>query len=136
MVVVGAYLLALVAAEEVVADHCGLFGGEFPFQLYGEVGDASGCVEFAGFDEGSGWAAFEAVAAASTEVWEGWLVVGYLLVDKNFSEKKIRSSGRNDEEAVFSGFSDAGVFGPGFFKHRGAVNSYYCVELFSEKGFQ
>ena len=134
--VVGADVLALVAAEEVVADHCGLFRGEFTFKFYGEVGDASGCVEFARFDEGAGGAAFEAVGAASAEVWERRFVVGYFLVDEQFSEKNVRAGGGDDENGVFSCFSNAGMFSPGFFEDGGAVNGYCSVEIFSEKGFE
>ena len=129
-------MLALVAAEEVVADHCGLFRGEFTFKFYGEVGDASGCVEFTGFDDGAGGAVIEAVGAASAEVWERRFVVGYFFVDEQFSEKNVRAGGGDDENGVFSCFSNAGMFSPGFFEDGGAVNGYCSVEIFSEKGFE
>ncbi len=134
--VVGADLLALVAAEEVVADHCGLFGSEFTFKFYGEVGDASGCVEFTWFNEGAGGAAIKAVGAASAEVRERRFVVGYLFVDEQFSEKNVCAGGGDDEKGVFSCFSDTGMFSPGFFEDGGAVDGYCCVEIFSEKGFE
>lgn len=134
--VVGADLLAVVAAEEVVADQCGLFRGEFTFEFDGEVGDASGCVEFAGFDEGSCGAAFKAFGAASAEVGERMFVVGYLFVDEQLSEKNVCAGGGDDEEGVFSCFTDARMFSPVFFENGGAVDSYCCVEIFSKEGIQ
>src|SRR3990172_3282958 len=112
--------LAVVAAEDAIADERAQLLGDRPAQLNGEVGNAAARVEIVRRDDRAGRTDIHAGAAGAAVIFDRYLdrqrQVGIYL-----AQKKPRTRAAVDQTGVFADPAEARLRGEWLFQHRGAV---------------